>query len=173
MKLILALALSLCLGTPAHAYLSASGNDPSSGSYDTETKVAVKSEVALYSDAIAVGQGLYYSETELTGLYKVSRFYSGTGFDAASAKQVACIAARAVATGDTAGFPCVTRGYVANAIYDAAAPILVGNYLCVGTAASVKGKLISCGASVVSPFVALEAKASGSGTDLEVSVESK
>jgi len=81
------------------------------------------------------GHALYYSENELTGLYKVTRAYSGTGSDAASAKQIACIAARAVATGDAAAFPCVTKGYVDYAYYDATGGIAVGGYLCVGSAA--------------------------------------
>lgn len=173
MKLIALALLFVGLSTNAHAYLSASGNDPSAGSYDAETKVAVKSETALYSDAITKGHALYYSENELTGLYKVSRFYSGNGFAVANVPFQACVAARDVATGDVAGFPCVVRGYVDYGIYDATSAITVGGYLCVGTAATVKGKFIACGSGVISKFIALESKASGTGSNLKVRVLSE
>jgi len=177
MKLILALVLAFGFTADAHAYLSASANDPSAGSYDTETKVAVKSALATFSDAIEKGHALFYSEDELTGLYKVSRYHSlASGETAAAAKFIACIAARNVATGDTAGFPCATRGYVDYAKYKAVETveaIALGGYLCVGTTASAKGVLIPCAANVVSPIVALEAKtATGSGT-IKVMINSK
>lgn len=175
--LVLAVTLALSCGN-ALAYYSAFGNDPTLGNYDYEYKVAVKSETASYSDAITKGHGLYYTEGELTGLYKVSRFYNAaSGETATASKWVACIAARDVATGDVAGFPCVTKGYIDYALYDAVAspgaPISVGSYLCVGTDASVKGRLIACAANVTSPIIALEAKAStGTGT-IKVMVDSK
>ena len=87
------LALALFTSVNAHAYLSASGNDPANGSYDAETKVAVKSETATYSDAISRGHALYYSEDELTGLYKVSRFASATANAATSNGAMASISA--------------------------------------------------------------------------------
>lgn len=166
------LLLALVISTDAHAYTSASGNDPSAGSYDVESKVGVKSETALYSDAIAVGQALYYQEDALTGLYVASRYYSGTANAATARPYQFGIAQRAVATGDTGGFPVAVRGYVNNAIYDATSPIAVGGYLCIGTAATVKGKLIGCDSSVTSNFISLETKASGSGTDLKVRIDS-
>lgn len=166
------LVLALAVSADAYAYTSASGNDPSAGSYDVESKVAVKSETALYSDAISKGHALYYQEDALTGLYVASRYYSGTANAATAVPYQACIAQRAVETGDTGGFPCATRGYVDYAIYDATAPIAVGGYLCIGTAATVKGKLIACNSSVVSKFTALESKASGSGSDLKVRIDS-
>lgn len=174
MKLILALLMSVFLATPALAYLSANGNDPNLGSYDAETKVAVKSETATYSDAISKGHALYYSENELTGLYTVSRYYSGTANAAGAVAYQACIAGRDVATGDVAGFPCVTRGYVDYALYDSrvGAEVTKGGYLCIGTAATVKGKLIACAANVVSRFISLETKSAGSGSDLKVRVQS-
>lgn len=176
MKLVLTLALAL-FSANAHAYLSASGNDPANGSYDTETKVAVKSEASTYSDAISKGHALYYSESELTGLYKVSRYYAAaSGETATAAKWIACIAARDVATGDVAGFPCATKGYVDYALYSAVAsfaPIQLGSYLCVGNSDTVRGRLVVCGSGVTSPIVALEAKTStGSGT-IKVSIQSK
>jgi hypothetical protein len=173
MKFVIALVLGVILSAPALAYLSANGNDPTLGSYDAETKVAVKSAVATYSDAISKGHALYYSEDELTGLYKVSRYYSGTANAAGAKAYQACIAGRDVATGDVAGFPCVTRGYVDYAKYDATAVIAEGGYLCIGTAASVKGVLIACDSNVTSNFRSLEVKSSGSGSDLKVRVISE
>lgn len=172
MKLLLAL-LALVASADAYAYTSASGNDPSAGSYDVESKVAVKSETALYSDAISKGHALYYQENALTGLYVASRYYSGTANAATAVPFQACIAQRAVATGDTGGFPCATRGYVDYARYDATAAIAKGGYLCIGTAASVKGVLVACNTSVISRFISLEDKASGSGSDLKVRISSQ
>lgn len=167
------LLLALVVSADAYAYTSASGNDPVAGSYDVESKVAVKSETALYSDAISKGHALYYQEDALTGLYVASRYYSGTANAASAVPFQACIAQRAVATGDTGGFPCATRGYVDYGIYDATSPIAAGGYLCIGTAASVKGKLIGCAANVVSKFISLETKASGTGSDLKVRILSE
>lgn len=166
------LLLALVVSADAYAYTSASGNDPSNGSYDVESKVAVKSEDASYSDAISKGHALYYQEDALTGLFTVSRYYSGNEIAATAVPYQACIAQRDVATGDTGGFPCATRGYVDYAIYDAASSITVGNYLCIGTDATVKGKLINCDSNVVSNFISLETKASGSGSNLKVRINS-
>lgn len=173
MKSLFAVLVGLFAVVSANAYYSSQGNDPNLGSYDTEYKVAVKSETASYSDAISRGHALYYSENELTGLYKVSRYYSGTANAATAVPFKACIAARAVETGDVAGFPCVTKGYVDYARYDATAGFAKGKYLCVGTAATVKGVLIACDTNVVSKFISLETKASGSGSDLKVRVLSE
>lgn len=173
MKSLFAVLVGLFAVVSANAYYSAQGNDPALGSYDTEYKVAKLSETATYSDAISRGHALYYSENELTGLYVVSRYYSGTDNAATAVPFQACIAARAVATGDVGGFQCATKGYVDYAIYDATAPVLKGGYLCVGTAATVKGKLIACNSNVVSKFISLEQKLSGSGSDLKVRILSE
>lgn len=173
MKLFGTLLIALLVSADAFAYTSAQGNDPNLGNYDTETKVVVKSETATYSDAITRGHGLFYSEDELTGLYKVTRTNANNGYESAAQPYTACIAARDVETGDVAGFPCVTRGYVDYAIYDATAPILEGGNLCVGSAATVKGKLISCGSGVSGRFISLEQKMSGSGSNLKVRVRSE
>lgn len=169
MKFLNLVLVALLVSTNALAYVSLQGNDPNLGSYDSEYKSAVKSETALYSDAISKGQALYYSETELTGLFKVSRFNAADAMSATASFYIACVAGRSVATGDTAAFPCINRGY-ATAYYDATSAIFVGNYLCIGTAATVKGKFINCGAGVTGKVRALEAKASGSGTDLKVKI---
>lgn len=170
-KYLLVLLAGLVFGTSASAYVSLQGNDPNLGSYDVEYKSAVKSETALYSDEISKGHGLYYDLNSYTGLYKVSRYSTATANAAAGSKFIACIAGRAVATGDVAAFPCMTRGYVDYAKYDATSPIAVGGYLCVGTAASVKGVLIGCDSGVTSGIVSLEAKSSGTGSDLKVKLD--
>ena len=168
MKKYLVILMALFVSANALAYVSSEGNDPNLGNYDAEYKSAVKSETALYSDAISKGHGLYYDLNSYTGLYKVSRYRTATANAAAGVLFHACIAGRGVATGDTAAFPCVVRGYVDYARYDATSPIAVGGYLCIGTAASVKGVLIGCAANVTSGIVSLEAKSSGSGSDLKV-----
>lgn len=173
MKLYLIAALALIVGVDAQAYTSPSSVDFAVGGVEVEARAAVKSSTDLYSDAITKGHGLYYSENELTGAYKVSRYSAEVANSAAAAKLIACIAGRDVATGDTASFPCVTRGYVDYAKYDATAAIAKGGYLCIGTAASVKGVLLACDTNVVSPIMALEAKASGAGSDLKVLVQSR
>lgn len=177
MKLFLSLLGIAVFAASAQAYVSMSGNDPNLGYYDVETKVVVKSEDATYSDAISKGMALYYQDTSLTGLYKVSRYYSGTQNTALASKHFACIAAKDVATGDVGGFPCVTKGYVDYAYYASVAspgaPIAVGDYLCVSTAATSKGYLVPCGSGVTSPFIALEAKtATGTGT-MKISVQGR
>lgn len=177
MKKYFAVLVALFVSVNAFGYSSPAGVDPAVGGYDVETKSAVKSEASSYSDAISKGHALYYSENELTGLYKVSRYYSGAGNDAASVKRAACIAGRDVATGDTATFPCVTKGYVDYALYAAVAapgaPIAVGDYLCISTQATALGRLVPCASGVTSPFMALEAKTTtGTGT-MKISVNSK
>lgn len=164
--------VALLVSANAYAYTSASGNDPNLGNYDRESKVAVKTEATSHSDALSVGHVVYYYESSLTGLYTVSLYHSeNAGNTLAASKFIAGVVERAVATGDVAGFPITVRGYT-TARYDATSPISKGGYLCVGTAASVRGKLIGCDANVTSPIVALEAKASGSGTDLKVRLNS-
>jgi hypothetical protein len=173
MKYLLLAALVL-LPINAKAYVSASGNDPRVGGYDVESKSVLKSEVATYSDAVSKGHALFYADTELAGAYIVSRYYSGTYNTAAANNLSACIASRDVATGDVAIFGCQTKGYVDYARYDATIAITIGDFLCIGTAASVKGVLVTCAANIRSPFVALETKAPGtSGTDLDVLIQSK
>lgn len=172
-KLILTMGLALVFSANALAYVSASGNDPRVGGVDVEYKSAVKSETALYSDAISKGHALFYDENSFASAYLVSRYYSGTYNTQATSNLQACIASRDVASGDLQTFGCVTKGYVDYARYDATAPWLKGTYLCIGTAASVKGVLVGCASGVTSQFVALEDKASGSGSDLKVLVQGR
>lgn len=171
MKNFLTLILGLVLSINAFAYSSGTSGDPAQGFRDFETKTVVKSATDGYSAAISKGHALFYEDGSgiPTGLYTVSREYSGTYNTALATRSAeACIAAKDVATGDTAGFPCVVRGYVDYAIYSAVtlyAPIAVGDYLCISDQDTVKGYLVKCGSGVTSKFVALEAKSTtGTGT---------
>jgi len=168
MKKYLVILVAALVSTSAFAYVSPQGTDPNLGNYESEYKSAVKSETASYSDAISKGHGLYYDLNSYTGLYKVSRYSTATANAATGVLFHACIAGRAVATGDVAAFPCVVRGYVDYARYDATSPIAIGGYLCIGTAATNKGVLIGCDSGVTSGIVSLETKASGTGSDLKV-----
>lgn len=175
MKLFL-LAIALSLPLSASAYVSAPSGDPVLGFRDVETKTVLLADDAGYNDAVSKGHGLFYEDGtgDLTGLYQVSRVYSGTYNTAAASKVTACIAAKDVPTENAgAAFQCVTKGYVDYAVYDATAAIAKGDYLCVSDLASAKGKLVACASSITSPFIALEAKASGSGSDLKVSVQAR
>ena len=175
MKLFLTLALSLLLSVDALAYSSGVSGDPGQGFVDYETKTVVKSETAAYSDAVSKGHALFYENAALTGLYTVSREYSGT-YNTALASRLnhACIATKDVATGDVGGFPCVVRGYVDYALYSVDsvnAPITAGDYLCITDAATAKGRLVTCGSGVVSKFIALESKASVADGTIKIKVQ--
>jgi len=178
--ILLTLGALLLLGSPlkAKAYWSASANSPvptgsngEIGTYDVEYKSVVKSQLAGYSDALSYGQAVYYDiDNSSTGASYVSlenlNNNGGGGYTATAAKFVAGIVARqssfGVATGDTSSFPIAVRGFVNYALCDSTLPIGVGNYLCVGTGATVRGKLIDCGSGVVSPILAISADSHGS-----------
>lgn len=176
MKLFLILALGLVLSANAFAYSSGVSGDPGQGFNDVETKVATKSVTAGYSDAISKGNGLFYEVADLDG-HTVSRDYSGTYNTAlATRAHQACIATKDVATGDVAGFPCVTKGYVDYALYSVATaltPITEGDYLCITDAATAKGKFVTCGSGITSDFIALESKAAVADGTIKVMVKSK
>lgn len=174
MKNLLILALVALFGTNAFAYDSAPSGDPGQGFVDYETKTVVKSETAGYSDAISKGHGLFYENAALTGLYTVSREYSGT-YNTALATRLneACIAAQDVATGNVGGFRCVTKGYVDYALYSVNTvncPITAGDYLCITDAATAKGRFVTCGSGVTSKFIALESKSAVADGTIKVKV---
>lgn len=177
MKLFLTLALSLVLSANAFAYSSGEAGQPNLGFRDVETKTVVKSETAGYSDAISKGHAVFYENAALTGLYTVSRDYSGT-YNTALATRLneACIATKDVATGDVGGFPCVVKGYVDYALYSVASvstPITAGDYLCITDAATAKGRLVPCDTNVTSKFIALESKAAVADGTIKVKVGEK
>ncbi len=179
MKLFLTLIVGALLSVNAFAYSSAESGDVGQGFRDYETKTVVKSVTALYSDAITKGDVLFYSDAsgELAGLYTVSKYFGGTPNAALATRTYeACVAKKDVATGDVGGFPCVVKGYVAEAAYDVVATatqIAVGDYLCISNAATAKGKLVACASGVTSKFIALEAKAATAQGFIKVKVDEK
>lgn len=174
-NIVMAMALFLT-GSYAHAYSSQAGTDPRVGGYEVEYKSAVKNDTdAGYKDALSKGSAVYYDVVNnAAGAYVVTLKGSGNGQDAQSSSLFAGIAARDVATGDVSVFNLVTRGYIDYGKYDATSPITVGDRLCIGTAASVKGILIGCSATVQdSVGVALESKASGTGSTLKALIKTR
>lgn len=168
---LLSLFAGLVVATNALAYTSAPSGDPNNGFRDVEYATVVKVDsVTGYDAAISKGHALFYEDGSggLSGLYQVSRAYSGTQNTALASRVSACIAAKDVATGDLGGFPCVTKGYVDYAKYAAVtfhAPITKGGYLCISNSATSLGFLVPCASGVTSPFIALEDKSStGTGT---------
>lgn len=177
MKLFLTIAASLVLSANAFAYSSGPAGDPVQGFRDVETKTVVKSATAGYSDAISKGHAVFYENAAITGLYTVSREYSGT-YNTALATRLneACIAAKDVATGDVGGFPCVVKGYVDYALYSVDTvntPINAGDYLCISDAATSKGRLVGCASGITSKFIALEAKAAVADGSIKVKVSER
>lgn len=175
MKLFLTLIAGLVLSINAMAYSSGVSGDPGQGFVDVETKTVVKSTTDGYSDAVSKGHALFYENAALTGLYTVSRDYSGT-YNTALATRLneACIASKDVATGDVGGFPCVIRGYVDYAIYSAAPGtyITAGDYLCISDVSTSKGHLVKCGSGITSKFIAIEDKvATVTGGTIKVKVD--
>lgn len=180
MKTTLSLLLlaSLALAPQlASAYSSAPAGDPARGFRDTETKTVVKvDDETGYDDAISKGHALFYENGSGPGeLYTVSRNYSGTYNTAAASLVSACIASKDVATGDLAGFPCVTKGFVDYALYSqgVGSSIAVGTYMCISDLATSKGRLVGCGSGVTSPFIALEAKGESTSGTLKIAIDSK
>lgn len=178
MKTFLTLIVGLVLSANALAYVSAPSGDPvHSGFVDVETKTVVKSTTDGYSDAISKGHALFYENAALTGLYTVSRDYSGTSNSAlASRLNEACIATHDVATGDVGAFPCATKGYVDYALYSAVATfgnIVAGDYLCISDQATSKGRLVPCASGIISKFVALESKSTTADGTIKIKIGEK
>lgn len=178
----LALILGItCFGT-AHAYQSGVP-DPSRGEGEREYRVGVKSVTAGYSDAIAVGDVLSLDIVNTNDGYTLTRVGANTNLGSGIN---ACVATKAIATGNTALFRCVSRGYV-NVSYDATTAITAGQKLC----ANAAGAAVTCAGCVVTgtgsgtndcrfgtasgnaAIISLEAKASGTGTNLKALVLSR
>lgn len=167
MKKFLFIACLALVSGKAHAYLTLAGADPSANP-DKEYKAAQKSTTAGVSDAIgAAGELLSYDyANNAAGGYIVSRVGGGVQNPEGSTL-IAGVATKAVATGDTGYFLIQTRGY-ATVKYDATDAITRGLPVC----ANSVGAAIRCAGQVASAskVIALETKASGTGTDLKVIV---
>lgn len=160
-KLFLLLALTLSLGAvDAHAYSSNAGSDPKNGTADIETKQVVKHTVTGESAAISKGHVLFYSSA--ADGYTVSRI--GGSVTGADHNRIVCVAADAIATGDYNYHDCVVRGYVDYLKYDATLPITAFNNLCVNYEGIAVACAASYGATRNTGIMALESKASGTGT---------
>lgn len=157
--LLLALAAVSFASVDAHAYSSNVSSDPKNGTYDIETKQVVKHTVTGESAAVSKGHVLFYSSA-LDG-YTVSRI-GGTG--ATDHNRIACVAQDAIATGDYNYHDCVTRGFVDYLKYDATLPITAFNYLCVNYEGVAVACAASYGATRNTGIMALESKASGTGS---------
>lgn len=183
---ILVLA-AILMGVAANAFAYTSGSvDPTTGEGEQEYRVVKKSETAGVSDAVSVGHILTYDIRNNNDGYTVTRV---GGNNVASTNIIACIASKAIATGDTGLFRCVSKGYVDNLRYDATTAIPVGAKLCSNTSGVAvvcaacsndtdgnTGAANSCRfgtATQNSPIVALEAKASGTGSDLKALIKSR
>lgn len=155
------LTLALLLASVnASAYQTVVGADPSA-TPDAEFKPVLKSAVAGVSDAVAIGDLLQYSAAN--DGYTVTRVGSGAA-STASAHLIVGVSKDAIASGDTAYHLAQVRGY-ATVKYDATVAIVRGDYLCINAV----GAAVSClHIASASKVVALEAKASGTGTDLKV-----
>lgn len=172
-KMILTLLMGLTLSGMAHAYSSNVGADPVNESPDVETKAikkAVTDGVDGEASSISVGHILSYASA-LDG-YTVTRIGANTPF---GVNKVACIADRAIATSDKGYFTCITKGFV-SVKYDATTAITAGMKLCpngegvavvcAGTSTDPSSdlSLAKGSATANSGIIALETKASGTGT---------
>lgn len=181
----LLVAVAFLMSGLAFGYSSGPGADPANGSYDIQYKAVVKttsgSDASGLSSSISKGHVLTYDlDNNAAGAYVVTRIGENTSLGQA---QVACIADKDIATGDAGAYRCVTKGYVDFARYDATTAFSAGQKLC----SNEEGVLVVCaacvndassendcrygGATSQSGITALEAKASGTGSNLKVLVD--
>ncbi len=169
-KLILTLLVGMSLSGLAEAYSSNVGADPVNASPDIETKAVKKSVEAGQSASVSVGHILSYSSAN--DGYSVTRIGANTPI---GTNRNACVADRAIATGNTGYVTCITKGLV-NVKYDATVAIVAGMKLCSDT----EGVGVVCAGSSTDPssplsltkgqatansgIIALESAASGTGT---------
>lgn len=172
-----------------------SAGDPSTGytsqcTIDQEFKSVTKATAANYSDQIPAGSALYYSQggsgsADLLGASIVSiEGGSLAGNDTKSNGLFACILPATaytdvgsgsttkyagIATGFTAAFRCITRGY-ATANTDRTQAIGVGDSLCIGNAASTYGYLVQCASGASSRIRAYQASTSSNGAHIALPV---
>jgi hypothetical protein len=165
----------------AQAYVTGAVN-PETGEGEKEYRVAKKSETAGVSDAVSRGHILSLDSANNNDGYTVTRVGANNVVGAA---QNVCVAPAAIATGNTGLVRCVSRGYVDFLRYDATTAISVGQKLC----ANASGVAVVCSACVAgsgtgtdcrfgtatsnSIIVSLEAKPSGTGTNLKAVILSR
>lgn len=165
MEKLIVLALAVFLSANAFGYSTPVGSDPIQGTHDQEFKQIVKSTVSGESSSITRGNVLSYAA--VVDGYTVTRI-GAAATSVTGQALVACIAARDVATGNVNYVPCVTKGFVDFLKYDATVAIVAGAKLCTNT----EGVAVACNnpAASASSIIALEAKASGTGSNLKAMV---
>lgn len=181
-KLFVLALLSLVL-TSASAFAYTSGQaDPANGIYDQEFKVVKKSETAGVSDAVSKGDILLLDTANNNDGYTVTRVGAR---NVATTARIACVASKAIATGNTGLNRCISKGYVDFLKYDTAnGAISIGQKLCVNSV----GAAVACAAcdnlggandcrfgtaTDNSPIISLSSKPSGSGTDLKALIKAQ
>ena len=177
----LVVILALLFTGNAYAYVSGAV-DPTTGEGEKEYRVVKKSETAGVSDAVSKGHILSLDTANNNDGYTVTRV--GANNVVGAALNV-CVASSNIATGNTALVRCVSRGYVDYLRYDATTAISVGQKLC----ANASGVAVACTACATgsgtgtdcrfgtatsnSIIVSLEAKASGTGSNLKAVIKSR
>lgn len=180
--LLVAVAVLTFAGS-AFGYDSGTSN-PQGGTPEREYRVVVKSATAGFSDAVSKGNILKLDTINSNDGYTVTRVGAN---NVATTGLIACIAEKAIATGTDGQVRCISKGYVDFVTYDASGGygIRAGQKLCmngVGQAVpcaacdNALGFVNSCwlgSATANSPITALEAKSSGTGSDLKVYINAR
>lgn len=122
----------------AQAYVTGAA-DPVNGDGEREYRHVKKSETAGVSDAIAVGDILFFDTINNNDGYTVTRVGANT---VASASRIACIATKVIATGNTGLNRCLSKGYFPNTSFTTSSQIVIGQKVC-GNAA---GQAVPCAA---------------------------
>lgn len=131
------LLVALLMPLTSFAYNQGVG-DPQNGSYGREYKIVRKSTTDGYSLAITKGMVLSYDLDNIADGYTVTAVNNN---NALGANKIACVAEKAIATGDTGQFRCITKGFVDFLLFDASSnAISVGEKLC----ASDGGVAVQC-----------------------------
>ncbi len=159
MKKYFLLAFALAFATTANAYNTVPGTDPKNGSDEVEYRQVVKTAVAGESSSVSRGHILSYASAG--DGYSVGRVGDA---GVAHHNRIACVAAEDIATGDVGYNLCVTKGFVSYLKYDASLPITQFNNLCVNAEGIAVACAVSYGATRNTGIMALETKASGTGT---------
>lgn len=164
----------LFISVNALAYTSGVA-DPVSSDPDLEYKSIAKSSTAGVSDEVLKGHVLTYDTVNNNNGHTITRVGENSSLGAA---KVACIADKGIATGVTGLVRCISKGFVDFLRYDAAVAISVGQHLCPGAdgvavvcaECDIVGGTNDCrfgNATENSVIISLEAKGSGSGSDLK------
>lgn len=167
MKNVFLSVVMLALGANAFGYSSPAGVDPKNGTFDQEFKAVVKS--AVNGESASVTQGHVLSHAAVVDGYTVTRIAGGAIGNVLAQAKVMCIAAEDVATGDVGYAKCLTKGFVDFLKYDATVAIVAFSKLCANT----EGVAVACTGTEAtqSGITALEAKASGTGSNLKAMVD--